>query len=85
LPNPFEATRYHSLVVEREGLPPWLEVSAWTEEGEIMGIRHRIFPLRGCNFIRSRSSPLGGRISCATFWGSCPHPAEKVAERGEMG
>ena len=41
LPNPFEATRYHSLIVEREALPECLEISAWTEEGEIMGLRHR--------------------------------------------
>jgi anthranilate synthase/aminodeoxychorismate synthase-like glutamine amidotransferase len=39
--DPFEATRYHSLVVERSSLPPCLEVSAWTGEGEIMGLRHR--------------------------------------------
>ncbi|HEX4447611.1 MAG TPA: aminodeoxychorismate/anthranilate synthase component II, partial [Polyangiaceae bacterium] len=40
LPSPFEATRYHSLLVERASLPSSLEVSAWTEEGEIMGLRH---------------------------------------------
>ncbi len=39
LPNPFEATRYHSLIVHRNTLPPWFEISAWTEEGEIMGLR----------------------------------------------
>jgi len=44
LPMPFEATRYHSLLVKRETLPPSLEVSAWTEEGEIMGLRHRVLP-----------------------------------------
>jgi len=44
LPNPFEATRYHSLLVKRETLPPSLEVSAWTTEGEIMGLRHRMLP-----------------------------------------
>ncbi|MDH7498777.1 MAG: aminodeoxychorismate/anthranilate synthase component II [candidate division NC10 bacterium] len=50
LPNPLEATRYHSLIVEREGLPPCLEVSAWTEEGEIMGLRHREYPTEGVQF-----------------------------------
>ena len=50
LPNPFEATRYHSLIVRRETLPPDLEVSAETVEGEIMGLQHREFPIHGVQF-----------------------------------
>jgi anthranilate synthase/aminodeoxychorismate synthase-like glutamine amidotransferase len=50
LPNPFEATRYHSLLVERESLPACLEVSAETAEGEIMGLRHREHLLEGVQF-----------------------------------
>ena len=50
LPNPFDATRYHSLLVERESLPACLEVSAWTAEGEIMGLRHRRWPVEGVQF-----------------------------------
>lgn len=50
LPSPFKAVRYHSLVVERESLPACLEVSAWTDEGEIMGLRHRELPLEGVQF-----------------------------------
>jgi len=50
LPNPFVATRYHSLLVERESLPECLEVSAWTEAGEIMGLRHRQFLVEGVQF-----------------------------------
>ncbi len=50
LPNPFEATRYHSLIVKRETLPACLEVSAETKEGEIMGLRHRRFPVEGVQF-----------------------------------
>jgi anthranilate synthase/aminodeoxychorismate synthase-like glutamine amidotransferase len=50
LPSPFEATRYHSLLVERSSLPDCLEVSAWTEEGEIMGLRHREYPVEGVQF-----------------------------------
>jgi anthranilate synthase component 2 len=50
LPNPFEATRYHSLVVERASLPPALEITAWVEEGEIMGLRHRNLPVWGVQF-----------------------------------
>jgi len=50
LPNPFEATRYHSLLVEWKNLPDCLEVSAWTEEKEIMGIRHKQYQIEGIQF-----------------------------------
>jgi len=50
LPNPFEATRYHSLVITPESLPDCLEMSAWTAEGVIMGIRHREFTVEGVQF-----------------------------------
>ncbi|HWU37984.1 MAG TPA: aminodeoxychorismate/anthranilate synthase component II [Candidatus Acidoferrum sp.] len=50
LANPFEATRYHSLLIERESLPQCLVVSAYTVEGEIMGVRHRTHPVEGVQF-----------------------------------
>ncbi|CAB1062854.1 Anthranilate synthase, amidotransferase component (EC [Olavius sp. associated proteobacterium Delta 1] len=50
LANPFEAVRYHSLIVERESLPDCLEISAWTEQGEIMGLRHRKHRVEGVQF-----------------------------------
>jgi anthranilate synthase/aminodeoxychorismate synthase-like glutamine amidotransferase len=50
LPSPFNATRYHSLLVERESVPPELEITAETAEGEIMGLRHRQFPIHGIQF-----------------------------------
>ena len=55
LPSPFEATRYHSLVIERESLPDCLEVTAWTEDeeggiDEIMGVRHRELPVEGLQY-----------------------------------
>jgi len=50
LPNPFEATRYHSLIVRRESLPAELEITAETAQGEIMGLRHRRYPIQGVQF-----------------------------------
>jgi len=50
LPNPFQATRYHSLVIDRESLPDCLEVTAWTDDGEIMGVRHKTLPIEGVQF-----------------------------------
>ncbi len=50
LDNPFEAVRYHSLIVARDSLPGCLEISAWTEQGEIMGIRHRQYRIEGVQF-----------------------------------
>ncbi len=50
LPNPFEATRYHSLIVEKSSVPACLEITAETAEGEIMGLQHREFPVHGVQF-----------------------------------
>lgn len=50
LSNPFEAARYHSLIVERRGLPESLEISAWTKEGELMGLRHKKYRVEGVQF-----------------------------------
>ncbi|UUZ82158.1 aminodeoxychorismate/anthranilate synthase component II [Paenibacillus sp. P26] len=50
LPSPFTATRYHSLIVKRETLPDCLEISAETAEGEIMGLRHKEYPIEGVQF-----------------------------------
>ena len=50
LPEPFEAIRYHSLVVHKEGLPDSLEVTAWTDNGLVMGLRHKEYPIEGVQF-----------------------------------
>ena len=63
LPSPFVAGRYHSLILERNSLPDYLEISAETEEGEIMGIRHKEYPLEGVQFHpESVLTPNGKRI-----------------------
>ena len=60
LPNPFEGIRYHSLVVEPESLPDCLEVTAWTDNGLIMGLRHKEYPVEGVQFHpESIMTPVG--------------------------
>ena len=68
VPSPFEATRYHSLIVKRETLPAELEVSAWTEEGEIMGLRHKSHPsLEGVQYHPESILTLKGKELLANF------------------
>ena len=67
LPNPFEATRYHSLLIRRASLPECLEVTAETEEGEIMGIRHRTLPIEGVQFHPESILTTCGRQLLANF------------------
>lgn len=72
LPNPFEATRYHSLVIEKESLPACLEITAWTQttEGEvdeIMGVRHRQFAVQGVQFHPESIMTEGGHRLLGNF------------------
>jgi anthranilate synthase/aminodeoxychorismate synthase-like glutamine amidotransferase len=73
LPSPFEATRYHSLLVERSSLPECLEISAWTAEGEIMGLRHRDLPgLEGVQFHPESILTIEGKRLVANWVRSLP-------------
>ena len=67
LPNPFTGTRYHSLAVRRETLPDVLEVNAWTEDGEIMGLRHRTRPVHGVQFHPESIATEAGHHLLANF------------------
>ena len=67
LPNPFTATRYHSLSVEKSTLPPVLEVTALTEDGEIMGFQHRSRPIHGVQFHPESIATEGGHAMLANF------------------
>jgi anthranilate synthase/aminodeoxychorismate synthase-like glutamine amidotransferase len=67
LPNPFEATRYHSLLVERGTLPDCLEIAAETAEGEVMGVRHRSDPVEGVQFHPESILTQCGKALLANF------------------
>ena len=67
LPSPFAAGRYHSLVVERATLPRELAITAWTEEGEIMGLRHRRLPVEGVQFHPESILTNGGKQLLANW------------------
>lgn len=67
MPNPFAATRYHSLVIKRDTLPSCLEITAETEEGEIMGVRHKTLPIWGVQFHPESILTESGRTILANF------------------
>jgi anthranilate synthase/aminodeoxychorismate synthase-like glutamine amidotransferase len=67
LTSPFDATRYHSLIIERESLPDCLEITAWTAEGEIMGVRHKEHPVHGVQFHPESILTLEGKKLLQNF------------------
>ena len=71
LPNPLEATRYHSLIVERSTLPDCLEITAETDDGIIMGLRHREFPIEGVQFHPESILTTSGHDMLANFLKRC--------------
>jgi anthranilate synthase component 2 len=75
LPSPFEATRYHSLIVERDSLPAALEVTAELEDGTIMGLRHRTLPIHGVQFHPESIASEHGHALLKNFLDLVPEPA----------
>ncbi len=71
LPNPFTATRYHSLALERASLPGELDISAWTDDGTIMGVRHRKWEVEGVQFHPESILTTEGRQLVAAFVSRC--------------
>jgi para-aminobenzoate synthetase component 2 len=80
LPSPFRATRYHSLIVERETMSEDLEVSAWTAEGEVMGLRHRKFALEGVQFHPESFLTEHGHALLRNFLERLPEQGRRVRE-----
>jgi anthranilate synthase component 2 len=75
LPSPFAATRYHSLIVERASLPDCLEVTAWLEDGTIMGLRHRSLPIEGVQFHPESIASEHGHALLRNFLATVAVPA----------
>ena len=85
LPAGFEATRYHSLAIERESCPEALVVTAHTEDGEIMGVRHRDLPLEGVQFHPESILTEVGKQLLGNFLKTCSEPGENQARLGGAG
>lgn len=77
MPNPFTATRYHSLIVEKESLPDCLEVTSWTAEGEIMGLRHRDYAIEGVQYHPESIMTEAGKQLLRNFIQTYCHSAKK--------
>ena len=67
MPDPFTATRYHSLIIERESCPACLEITSQTDDGIIMGVRHKEFPVYGVQFHPESILTEGGKMLLANF------------------
>jgi anthranilate synthase component 2 len=81
LPSPFEAGRYHSLVVERRSLPAALDVTSWTVEGEIMGLRHRAIDVEGVQFHPESILTGEGKRLLGNWLGRIARKAARPPER----
>jgi anthranilate synthase/aminodeoxychorismate synthase-like glutamine amidotransferase len=78
LPNPITATRYHSLVVERDSVPDVLEITAESEDGLVMGLRHREFPIEGVQFHPESILTDGGKALLANWLARLARPGGRA-------
>jgi len=81
IPSPFTATRYHSLIVERSTIGPDLEITAWTAEGEVMGLRHRHFAVEGVQFHPESFLTEHGHALLRNFLEQLPEHGRRPAEQ----
>lgn len=82
LPNPFRATRYHSLIVEKETLSPELQISATSEDGLIMGLRHRTLPVEGVQFHPESIYTDSGKMIIRNFLDLAREATSELSRRG---
>ena len=82
LHSPLTATRYHSLAVERDTVPPELAVTAWTDSGIVMGLRHRDLPVEGVQFHPESVLTEGGHLLLANWLGVCGDPGAVARSAG---
>jgi para-aminobenzoate synthetase component II len=82
LPDPFRATRYHSLAVERESVPAELEITGWTDSGVVMALRHREFDIEGVQFHPESVLTEGGHLMLANWLARCGDPGAVARAAG---
>ena len=85
LPDPFVATRYHSLVVAADSVPPVLEVCAWAEDGTVMGLRHRTLAVEGVQFHPESILTAAGHLLLANWLSACGLPEALAAVAATTG
>ena len=84
LDNPFTATRYHSLIVERESFPTALAINAWTEDGLVMGLRHKSLPIHGVQFHPESIASEHGHRLLSNFLRIAGHNVQMVPRRPRL-
>jgi anthranilate synthase/aminodeoxychorismate synthase-like glutamine amidotransferase len=85
LPNPFVATRYHSLIVEEDSIPDDFEITATSDDGVVMGVRHRTMPIEGVQFHPESILTTSGKDLLANFLRSCGTTPDRAKQQRVLG